>query len=82
MRASYLEIYNEKINDLLNIANSNLKLYDDYKKGTVVRGLTERTCASYQDMIELLLVGERNKHFGNTASNEMSSRAHVMYFAI
>eukprot|EP01022_Parablepharisma_sp_SALTPOND_P025922 TRINITY_DN611_c0_g2_i2.p2 TRINITY_DN611_c0_g2~~TRINITY_DN611_c0_g2_i2.p2 ORF type:complete len:502 (-),score=75.15 TRINITY_DN611_c0_g2_i2:111-1616(-) len=31
-------------------------------------------------MVELLSVGERNKHFGNTAFNEKSSRAHVMYF--
>lgn len=82
MRASYLEIYNERINDLLNIANSNLKLYDDSKRGTVVRGLTEKTCSSYQDILDLLLIGERNKHFGNTASNEMSSRAHVMYFNV
>ena len=78
MRASYLEIYNERINDLLNTDNSNLKLYDNAKKGTIVKGLTERTCSSYQDMFKLLAVGEKNKHFCNTAFNERSSRAHVM----
>ena len=34
---SYLEIYNEKINDLLNNSN-NLKLVDDKKYGTIVSG--------------------------------------------
>lgn len=73
-----MEIYNEKINDLLNISNTNLKLYDDSKKGAIVKGLTEKTCSSYQEMMELLSVGEQNKHFSNTAFNEKSSRAHVM----
>lgn len=38
-------------------------------------------CTKYYDMIELLALGERNKHFGSTALNEKSSRAHVMYYA-
>jgi hypothetical protein len=78
VRASYLEIYNEKINDLLNISNTNLKLYDDAKKGVVVGGLTEKTCASYGEIMQVLSIGERNKHFSTTTFNEKSSRAHVM----
>lgn len=78
VRASYLEIYNEKINDLLNIANTNLKLFDDAKKGAVVRGLTEKTCASYSEIMQVLSIGERNKHFIATTFNDKSSRAHVM----
>ena len=44
----------------------------------MVKGLTEKTCRTYHDMINLLELGEKNKHFGSTDFNEKSSRAHVM----
>jgi kinesin family member 15 len=38
---SYLEIYNEKINDLLNEKNLDLRIREDPKLGVYVQNLTE-----------------------------------------
>lgn len=38
---SYLEIYNETINDLLNKDNQNLKIFSDSNFGINVMGLTQ-----------------------------------------
>ena len=47
---SYLEIYNEKIRDLLEPENGTLDLRDDSKKGIHVAGLTEASTTSTKEV--------------------------------
>lgn len=41
VRASYLQIYNEQISDLLKPERSNLTIREDKKRGVFVEGLSE-----------------------------------------
>lgn len=41
VRASYLQIYNEQISDLLKPERSNLAIREDRKRGVFVEGLSE-----------------------------------------
>ena len=77
-----MEIYNEKVNDLLKTGNNDLKLYENPKGGIVIKGLEEKVCNSYSDIQKLLNIGEISKHFCSTELNEKSSRAHIRYLLI
>ncbi|KAL9656609.1 hypothetical protein ABK040_002882 [Willaertia magna] len=84
IRVSYLEIYNEKIIDLLEPENNNLKIREDFinGKGVYVEGLTEKEVGSMEEMLSLMDNGEKNRHFGATGANERSSRSHTIYRVI
>lgn len=84
IRVSYLEVYNEQVNDLL-VTNDNakeikeIKIMHDPKLGTVVSGAKEKIVSSSDQVIELLRSGERQRHIGVTDMNEQSSRAHTLF---
>ncbi len=77
---SFLEIYNETINDLLMPSRRGLKLVDSQREGAVVKDLSEYVCESGADALTMLRLGEKNRHIGITQVNEKSSRSHTMYF--
>eukprot|EP00928_Gymnodinium_smaydae_P038280 TRINITY_DN26432_c0_g1_i1.p1 TRINITY_DN26432_c0_g1~~TRINITY_DN26432_c0_g1_i1.p1 ORF type:complete len:966 (-),score=165.72 TRINITY_DN26432_c0_g1_i1:280-3105(-) len=84
VRASYLEIYNECLTDLLRGsvatgASPPLKIVEDKARGAEVRGLTEETVTSGQQCLDLLVRGETRRTFGATAMNTRSSRSHVLF---
>lgn len=76
---SYIEIYNEKIKDLLNGKNNNLSVHEDLYKGIFIGGLTEMNAANSNDVLQLLQRGDENRHIGSTAMNEHSSRSHSIF---
>merc|ERR1719316_1979628 len=79
---SYLQIYQERVFDLLQPAQyaENLKLRDDASKpgGVVVEGLTEAPCRSVGELHTMLLYGSQNRAFRSTMYNEQSSRSHAV----
>lgn len=83
LRASYLEVYNERINDLLVDEpgqGTNLRIVgDDPVKGAVIRGLTEEIVTSREGMLDIISRGESNRHYSATAMNAESSRSHTIY---
>jgi len=79
IKVSYLEIYNELINDLLVPENTNLKILDDPNLGVVVRGLKRQEVASFEDAIYLMSYGEEHRKYRETNANEHSSRSHTIY---
>lgn len=79
VRCSYLEVYNENINDLLNPNGENLKILEDKKNGVIIDGLTEEICTSLNQVNSFLYIGETNKQFAATNLNMKSSRSHCMY---
>ena len=72
-----MEIYNEKITDLLNPEGS-LKIRENAAKETSVQNITEKVVTSVDDVIVLMRSGERNRHVGCTSMNEKSSRSHTI----
>ncbi|KAI8620944.1 P-loop containing nucleoside triphosphate hydrolase protein [Chytriomyces sp. MP71] len=78
VKVSYLEIYNEVVNDLLNPENTNLKIHEHLTRGVHVGGLTETHATSPVDIESIVSRGEANRHSGGTNMNEHSSRSHTI----
>jgi hypothetical protein len=79
MRISYLEIYNEVVNDLITPANSNLKVREDATSGVFVENLSESNVMSAEQVFALIAAGESHRHVGRTDYNEVSSRSHTIF---
>ncbi|KAJ1017750.1 hypothetical protein NDA16_005069 [Ustilago loliicola] len=82
LRASYLEIWNEVVKDLLEPSNVP-QVRDDKRKrggkGTTVQPLREEIVTSPSQVRELLARGQANRHVGATDWNERSSRSHTCF---
>ncbi|KAK1301343.1 Kinesin-like protein NACK2 [Acorus calamus] len=78
LRVSYLEIYNEIINDLLNPAGQNLRVREDYQ-GTFVEGIKEEVVLSPAHALSLIAAGEEHRHVGSNNFNLQSSRSHTIF---
>ncbi|KAG0145524.1 hypothetical protein CROQUDRAFT_658592 [Cronartium quercuum f. sp. fusiforme G11] len=86
LRASYLEIYNEQINDLL-IPNSStittrstIKIRQDpITKHFFPSPIREEVVTTEAQVEELLLRGENNRHVSGTDWNSRSSRSHTVF---
>jgi hypothetical protein len=76
IKASFLEIYNEQINDLLNPKNNNLQVRWNQKQGFFVEGLLVIDCKKPHDIVEIILEGQRNRKIGSHDLNKDSSRSH------
>jgi len=79
LRVSYLEIYNEIINDLLNPSGTRLRIRESKQKGVFVDGLKEEVVMSCQQVLALIAAGESHRHIGRTNYNEVSSRSHTLF---
>lgn len=80
--ASYLEIYNEQIFDLLADGERDfggLTVLDDSKGEVHVRGLNVQQVVNEEEALNLLFEGETRKTIGATDNNQASSRAHSIY---
>jgi len=79
MSASYLEIYDEQIIDLLNDDPSapEVKVFDNDQGGVEFKNLTfRRVSTGPQDILDCLADGAIRKHMGETRMNDRSSRSH------
>jgi hypothetical protein len=80
LRASYLEIYNEQLKDLLSPETQGLvKIRQDEQKRFFVSPLREEVVTSEAQVAALLLRGEANRHTGSTDYNARSSRSHTVF---
>ena len=78
LRVSYIEIYNERIRDLLEPNNDNLAIHVTKEKGAHVTP-REEVVRSVEECIALLEEGEKHRHYGCTAMNDFSSRSHTIF---
>ena len=79
LRASYLQIYNEYINDLLIPERKNLNIREDKKRGIYIDNLSEWVVRSSSDIYTLLEKGTENRATSSTGMNEISSRSHAIF---
>jgi kinesin family protein 3/17 len=79
VRASYLQIYNESISDLLKPEKISLQIREDKKKGVFVESLSEWAVRSPSDIYTLLQRGASVRATACTKMNDVSSRSHAVF---
>ncbi|XP_034501488.1 kinesin-like protein KIF17 isoform X3 [Ailuropoda melanoleuca] len=80
VRASYLEIYNEDIRDLLGAdTKQKLELKEHPEKGVYVKGLSMHTVHSVAQCERVMETGWKNRSVGYTLMNKDSSRSHSIF---
>ncbi|XP_077948946.1 kinesin-like protein KIF17 isoform X2 [Gasterosteus aculeatus] len=80
VRASYLEIYNEEIRDLLGSDTKHrLELREHPERGVYVRDLSMHTVHSVGECETIVERGWRNRAVGYTLMNKDSSRSHSIF---
>ncbi len=80
VEVSYIEIYNEKVRDLLNPKNKgNLKVREHPSLGPYVEDLSKLVVASFRDIENLMDEGNKARTVAATNMNETSSRSHAVF---
>ena len=79
LRVSYMEIYNEVIQDLLEPSGSNLRIREDSTRGIFVGDLHEEVISSPKEVYQIMRRGNQRRHVGSTNMNEHSSRSHSIF---
>ncbi|XP_053307932.1 kinesin-like protein KIF18B [Spea bombifrons] len=75
---SYLEVYNEQIQDLL-APKGFLAIREDPQKGVVVQGLSFHQPKSADQLLQMLANGNLNRTQHPTDANASSSRSHAVF---
>ncbi len=80
VRASYLEIYNEEIRDLLSKNPKNkLDLHEKPDSGVYVRDLSYFAVKNVQEIQDVMIIGQKNRSVRETNMNAHSSRSHSLF---
>lgn len=77
---SFIEIYNDKIRDLLNPnSEEDFQVQEDAKGNVTVRGVEHRQCSKESEALALLFEGNTNRQVAEHVLNAASSRSHVVF---
>ena len=81
LSATYLQIYNEQLIDMLadEPSQKELKIRSSPQLGVFVSGLTEHPVRSPQDVLALLEKGNLQRQTASTKMNAASSRSHAVF---
>jgi len=76
LTASYLEIYNEQVTDLL--AGGEVNTLEGRGGGLVLQHLTHIAVSCSEDVLDAVVLGEKRRRVGETSANKQSSRSHTL----
>ena len=83
MRVSFMEIYNEIVNDLLSDPKTRpiggLKVKAGEGGVVYVDGMEAQVVNTKEEIFALMKKGEESRHTGKTKMNERSSRSHTIF---
>ncbi|XP_053610320.1 kinesin-like protein unc-104 isoform X3 [Plodia interpunctella] len=80
VEVSYMEIYCERVRDLLNPKNKgNLRVREHPALGPYVEDLSKLAVTSFQDINDLIDEGNKARTVAATNMNETSSRSHAVF---
>ncbi|XP_018897649.2 kinesin-like protein KIF13A isoform X1 [Bemisia tabaci] len=84
VEVSYMEIYNEKVHDLLDPKTNkqSLKVREHNVLGPYVDGLSQLAVTSYQDIDNLMAEGNKSRTVAATNMNSESSRSHAVFSVV
>uniref|UniRef100_A0A087XIH7 Kinesin-like protein n=1 Tax=Poecilia formosa TaxID=48698 RepID=A0A087XIH7_POEFO len=75
---SYLEIYNEKVLDLLSPNSQDLPIRENKDKNILIPGLTHTAISSFSDFDKHFIPATLNRTTASTKLNQRSSRSHAI----
>lgn len=79
IKVSFLEIYMERIQDLLDESRANLQVKEDKSRGIYIQDASEVYVASPAEMMAVMKTGAANRSIAATRMNERSSRSHSIF---
>jgi len=81
VKVSYVEIYCEKIRDLLDEYRSkvNLPIREDKQRGIYISGVTEQYITGPEELLSTMASGASNRAVAATGMNSGSSRSHSVF---
>eukprot|EP01029_Cantina_marsupialis_P022525 TRINITY_DN549_c2_g1_i6.p1 TRINITY_DN549_c2_g1~~TRINITY_DN549_c2_g1_i6.p1 ORF type:complete len:530 (-),score=88.44 TRINITY_DN549_c2_g1_i6:3086-4675(-) len=80
VRVSYLEVYNEQLDDLLSKAESpRLRIVEDSKKGVLCHNLEEILVHNPKEIFDILEGAVQKRRTAETLMNKNSSRSHCIF---
>lgn len=79
VKVGYMEIYMERIRDLLVPSNDNLPIHEDKQRGVYVKGLHEFYVGSIEEVYMMLDKGGQARAVAATNMNQESSRSHSIF---
>ncbi|CAG9796373.1 unnamed protein product [Diatraea saccharalis] len=84
VEVSYMEIYNERVHDLLDPETSrrSLRVREHAVLGPYVDGLSQLAVASFQDIDNLMTEGNKSRTVAATNMNSESSRSHAVFSVV
>ncbi|XP_060516380.1 kinesin-like protein KIF13A isoform X2 [Cylas formicarius] len=84
VEVSYMEIYNERVHDLLDPQpnKQSLKVREHNVLGPYVDGLSQLAVTSFQDIDNLMAEGNKSRTVAATNMNSESSRSHAVFSVI
>lgn len=84
VEVSYMEIYNEKVHDLLDPKpnKQSLKVREHAVLGPYVDGLSQLAVSSFQDIDNLMAEGNKSRTVAATNMNSESSRSHAVFSVV
>ena len=84
VEVSYMEIYNEKVHDLLDpkTHKQSLKVREHNVLGPYVDGLSQLAVTSFEDIDNLMAEGNKSRTVAATNMNAESSRSHAVFSVV
>ncbi|KAI0748225.1 kinesin heavy chain [Daedaleopsis nitida] len=79
VKVSYMEIYLERIRDLLAPQNDNLQVHEEKNKGVYVKNLSDYYVSSAREVYEIMRQGGAARVVSYTNMNAESSRSHSIF---
>ena len=77
-RLAFVEIYNEKVRDLLEPGDKNIKIYGD-SDGVRIEGVRCPYVSDHDSCMALIETGHANRAVASTRMNDQSSRSHAVF---
>ncbi|PVU87946.1 hypothetical protein BB561_006106 [Smittium simulii] len=78
-QASYIEIYNETVYDLMDSSKTPYQLREDQSKNVFAEGVTKKPINNSADALQMLMHGISNRSVRETEMNSQSSRSHSVF---
>lgn len=78
VKISIAEIYNEKVNDLIDLSNINLLIKKDLSNSIIIDNLSEYQVKNYDEVYEYIKKISKNRKTTSTILNDQSSRSHCL----
>ena len=79
VKVSMVEIYMEKIKDLFNTQNDNLRIHEEKGKGVYMQDVEEVYISQEKEVYDLMRLGNTNRSVAATLMNAESSRSHSLF---